>query len=372
MNKKKSIALITCHGWVGFSTSVINSARYWAQEGFEVDLYVSSITKNIPLPQFHEKNIRIIHSNKARHKFLFLDDLFFYLFYFKKKYDYVIGFDARGLIRAFIANLFHHARLIYHSLEFYENSRFDFFFNVTKKAEIFCSKYAFKIFSQDELRINYLMNHLSLSRDRFDIIYNSTIGNINKEKKHYFNDKFSINYNKKIILATGSLTREHCIEELIESVHQWDDNFVLVLHGFIPDKQFEAYILNKIIQLPQKIFLSTDLLNDSDKDIIFQSVDIGFVGFLPKNNNLKYAAGAAGKLFGFMQCGVPLIAYNTPGMYELVEKNNIGCVFDDWNGVLLLLNKIIINYNYLINNCYFLYKKYEFINQYKNINNKFL
>ncbi len=365
--KKHSIALITCHGWVGFSTSVINTARYWASKSYDVDLYVSSVHKSIPFPIFNERNIRRIRSNRARHKLFFLDDVLFYLFYYKKKYNYVIGFDARGLVRAFVSNIFQNATLIYHSLEFLEPVNNNFYSTLLKKSEIFCAKYATKVFTQDELRINYLLNDLKLPREKFDIVYNSPMGKVIKKKSYFFHDKFSINYSKKIVLATGSLIKEHCIKEIIESVINWDDLFVLVLHGVIPDKQFEIYIRRKISELPGKIFLSTELLDDSEKNIVFQSVDIGFVGFLPLNNNLKCSVGAAGKLFDFMQHGVPIIAYEALGIHDIIETNNMGFVFLTWNKLNFLLKEIIQNYNVYSENCNRLFDNYEFIKRYDTV-----
>lgn len=372
LKKKSAIALITCHGWIGFSTSVINTAKYWAMMGYSVDIYISNVNKNIPLPKFKEKNIFIVYSNKARHKLFFLDDLVFYLFYFKKKYKYVIGFDARGLVRAFFASILESSKLIYHSLEFYEPKKGVFFQAILKKYEIFCAKYSIKIFTQDELRINHLIKDLNLPREKFDIVYNSPIGAIIKDKAHYFHDMFAIDYDIKLVLVTGSLVKEHCIKEIIESVKTWNDNFVLVLHGIIPDTAFETEIRNMISELPNRIYLSTKLLNANEKDIIFNSVDIGFVGFLPVNENIKYSAGSAGKLFDFMQHGVPIIAFDTPGMKEIVIDNKIGLVFDDWGGISIYLDEIFENINSFSENCYKTFYKYEFLRQYEKVVNKIL
>jgi glycosyltransferase involved in cell wall biosynthesis len=226
------------------------------------------------------------------------------------------------------------------------------------------SKY---VFTQDEYRINFLSDQLKIDKRKFKLIYNSGYGSPLKKNFDYFRNSFNIPNQKRIILCVGSLIKEHYIIDLLNTIEYWGENFVLVLHGWIPDKTVADFIKIKSQLYPQRLFLSENLFSAEEKETVFQSCDIGFVGFLPNNNNLKFAAGSAGKLFDFLKAGKPIIAYNTPGMVELIEANKVGFVFDNPSEISAILEKINIDYENLSQNAIKTFPKYDFMSQYESV-----
>lgn len=349
------------------STSVINSAIFWDSIGYNVHIYCEKPDLiRFPLPVFPEKNIKFIISeisNKA-----IIDDIVFRFKYFtNNKYEWVIGFDNGGVIRGGISTVFTKCKLIYHSLEFYEPVNRSLKHKIIKLIEIIFSFKARFIFSQDTYRIKFLKNDLYQRNSKFRIIYNSP-SNVKLDiRPNYFRNLFKISEDKIIVLCVGSLIKEHYVKELINSINTWSDQFILILHGWFPDDELKQYILNMQERFPNKLFISEKFLSDNEKHIPFQSCDIGFVGFKPVTNNLKFAAGSAGKIFDFMGAGKPVLAFNTPGMKEIIELNNVGKTFDLSNQIYPTLLNILDNYKEYSSNTIKVMNDYDFFKQYSKV-----
>ena len=107
---------------------------------------------------------------------------------------------------------------------------------------------------------------------------------------------------------------------------------------------FEQQISVKIATGNNRIFLSTDILEPDKKKMVFQSADIGLVYFKPVDLNCKYAAGSSGKLYDFMQTGVPIIGNDIPGMRDLLEGNQCGQVIRSSREIGAILPIVMANY----------------------------
>jgi glycosyltransferase involved in cell wall biosynthesis len=108
------------------------------------------------------------------------------------------------------------------------------------------------------------------------------------------------------------------ILEIAQSVEQWPQEFVLVIHGWFPDKVYEEKIRTVAEQSPDRIFISTEFLSLDRKYEVFQSADIGLVAFTPDSENTMLVGTAAGKLFEFVRCGVPIVVNELNGMNDLI------------------------------------------------------
>jgi len=364
--RNKRIALITKFGWVGISTSVINSAIFWESKGYSVDIYCEKPDNRFRLPCFNTKNIKFIVS-QINHGFI-VDDIIFYFkfFFFKEKFSLIICFDFPAIIRGGLAGLLTNTPYIYHSLEFFEINSKSTKNKIKKYLEKKFARFSLSIFTQSEARLKYLSTNLSISKNKIKISYNSPIGDPLHIKSNYFQKKFMIAQNRKIVLCIGSLIKEHFIIELIKSISDWPEEFVLILHGWFSNSEDENYILCKQKECINKLFISRELFDEDNKYIPYLSCDIGFVGFRPENNNLKYAAGAAGKLFDFMRAGKPIIAYDSLDMFNIVHEK-VGLIFKDIKEIPNVLKKIKENYKKYSTSCYEIYEQYEFFQQYEKV-----
>jgi len=364
----RRIALIAKYSWAGISTSLINTALFWAAKGYAVDIYLEQPDENkFPFPNVSGKNIRVIRTAITFSSLV--DDVVFCQKYFDRRviYQWVIGFDVEGLLRAGICQLLCGGKVIYHSLEFYEPKHKTLKSSFKKILEKYFSRKAAYVFTQDTNRVEFLEKNLNIQKEKFRLIYNSPSGEIIKAHADYFRDKFNISRESRIVLCVGSLMKETLVYEVVESVKYWDEKFVLVLHGWFSDKTVMEFVRQQQEKSPDKIFISDQLFDHWNKYIPFQSCDIGFVGFSSDTNNLKYAAGSAGKTFDFLRTGKPIVAFDSPGMMELIEGNGAGYVFSHVREIASVLSKIDQIYDSIHQNCFAAYNQYEFNGQYDKV-----
>ena len=385
--EKPAVGIIAPFSHASMCQSVVNTATYLAMHGYLVDVF--TIPPRFSLKSFDEENIKVYFIKtpiieRLRKIFPRFTNFFepvlkgfedvIRFFVSPHRYTFIIAFDQEGLIRARILSKLWCVPYVYHSLEIYEHdltaSPSEQF---KKKLEIWFSQRALFCLSQDEKRCDILAEENGLQRDKVLVVYNSALGcELLPEKNNYLRDKFDINNNKYIVLAVGSLIIEHCIDQIVTSVDEWPDNFVLVLHGWFGSSKDEQLIRHEIELRAERVFLSTDLLNQ--KYQIFQSSDIGLVFFQHNNkNNYKknfiYAAGSSEKLFDFMRTGIPIIASNIPGMREIVGDYNQKCgiVIDRPKDIGRTLPKIIEEYELLRQKSLDNYSFYEFSQCYSQI-----
>lgn len=320
------------------------------------------------MPDFSGKQINVIETHYTS-AWPLSDILFSVCEFFGKHrlYDLVIAFDCDALLRASICLGFHPSKIIYHSLEFYEPTEKTLRSVIKKALERYCARRCRGIFSQDQTRIQYLSNDLRVNIDKFYVVFNSPIGAPICRKEDYFRSQFGIGNDSTIILCIGSLIEEHCVPKLVASIANWPERVVLVLHGWFADKSLRDYVKNYEALLPGRLFVSERLLPHDSKYIPYLSSDIGFVGFDSVLNNIKMAAGSAGKLFDFLRTGVPMLGFNSPGMRDLIEGNKVGFVFDDYSQVPYVISKLIDHRERYRENCFIASQKYDFYTQYSKV-----
>lgn len=355
----RSVALFTCFEWVSISTSVINTARYLAGLGYEVDLYLIPGGR-FGEPTFAEQSIRKIVVVPRR--FLIGQLKFLWARWRQgKEYRFAIGFDPLGLITAAVQRSVFGTPYVYHSLEILcISSESSWKLRLLKKLERWAAQRALLCLTQDAQRGAVLANDLGISPGRIGIALNSPIGPALPQRSGYLQRKLGIDSGKTIVLAVGSLMREHWIDRILDSVDTWPADCVLVLHGWIPDGNFATQVLAEAAKRPGRVFVSTDLLPDSEKYQVFQSAAIGLVCYEPTDDNLKYAAGSSGKLYDFMRAGVPVIANDIPGMRDLVAGNSCGIVIQSAEFIDQAISTMLANYRTYSQSALAAYENYRF------------
>jgi glycosyltransferase involved in cell wall biosynthesis len=355
----RSVALFTCFEWVSISTSVINTARYLADRGYEVDLYLIPGGR-FGEPTFSEQAIRKIVVIPRR--FLIGQLKFLWARWRQgKDYRFAIGFDPLGLVTAAMQRLVFGTPYAYHSLEILCISpESSWKLRLLKKLERRTARRALLCITQDAQRGAILANDLGIAQGRIGIALNSPIGPALPQRSGYLQRKLGIDASKTIVLAVGSLMREHWIDRILDSVDAWPADCVLVLHGWIPDSNFATQVMAEAAKRPGRVFVSTDLLPDADKYQVFQSAAIGLVCYEPTDDNLKYAAGSSGKLYDFMRVGVPVVANDIPGMRGLVAGNSCGIVIESAEHIAQAIGAMLANYRTFSQSALAAYENYRF------------
>ena len=359
----KNIAFIAPYSWIGVSSPLINTAIFLANKGHQIDIYTvfdkTTAEKGINNFDFNNKkiNVFILRKNTFQKIKSKLDGNNYYSFFLSKidthNYDLLIAFDLKGLRIAAQLSKKTGIKYIFFSLEI-ENP------NQISSRDRVSSKNAILTITQHASRRTVLSKLYGIGIENIYILPNAPIGAVLKAKKKYFHQNLDIPKEKLIVLVTGTLGKDHCVDKIINTVLSWEDDYVCVLHGWFVDDISEKLFIKVKDEFPDKIFYSGKMLPFHEKYTIFQSVDIGLVAFDPYNDNFKYASGAAGKLYDFLCCGVPIVANDIPNAKELIEQPNSGLIVDKFSQLPFALEKIISSYEYFSENCYKNYQKYEF------------
>lgn len=237
--------------------------------------------------------------------------------------EYLIGYDPEGVVRAYFASCFLGIPYLAHSLEFAE----EFPKNQIERAAFRNARY---VLAPGKHRLEILKRQYDLHEEQLLSIPNSDRGVFAPQKSDFLRQRLGIPANKKIILCLGTLTRDHCVDELIAAARVWSGDVVLVLHGWALSNEDREEAKRVNAELGGRIVISEGLVAFEDREKVFQSADLGVVAFSDKNFNTRHTADAAGKLFGFAKAGVPVAVKNTPGMAEILKADPLGFLVEDF------------------------------------------
>ncbi|MCX5751410.1 MAG: hypothetical protein NT099_07065 [Candidatus Saganbacteria bacterium] len=362
-NKIKRVALFSMSGYDLISNPLINLAKYLSKRGYVVDIFGLGSTK-FAVPDFESGGINCILFNAAvfRGRFFrfFQVAYFFFTRMMGKKYSFFVGFDPPGLKMAAFISLFLRVPFIYFSLEIISKSTIKSWRQHFQKwLESKLSFRALLSITQDKKRAEILARENGLNLNKIMVIHNSPLGEPLKDKSFWLRDKFEINDSRIIVLAVGSLIPEHLIEELVNMALYWSEQYVLVLHGWFANAAFETKIKSIIGQSSGKIILSTELLPIAQKYQVFQSADIGLAVYRPAGDNFLYTGLAAGKIFDFLRCGIPVVVNDLPGMKGFLQDTGAGEVVADLGDIESVLPRIISEREKYAKAAFKLFEQYE-------------
>jgi len=280
-------------------------------------------------------------------------------------HEVFIGGDPGSLIAAHYLAKKKKGTLIYWSLELYiEKHLSNFGLRIIKRRERKCNQDALCTVDFGDIRCKILQEENGLDPGTMISIPNSQIGQGEIVRNYFFNDKFNIPRNKVIILHAGGLFTPFVrVKDIFQSIPEWPENYVLVLHthqrpypgcGFSIPEEF----------LNRKIFLSDDPVPFDQLDTIYSSCDIGIMVHRPSDGslskNLYYSDLSVGKLFHHLKVGVPIIVRNLPGYPELIEGRQAGVCIDSPSDILPAIQKILSSHDHYKLNALKLHDEYRF------------
>lgn len=369
----KRIAIFTLSGYDAINSPLINSAHYLATLGYAVEIFARNQTQ-FRNPKLQYKSIRYIAVKIPNLPMIRRIGRFFLLKHVWNEmrlnhYDFTIGFDPHAFQHAWLLARLKKIPAVYHSLEFYPEKTLKQ--KIRRSFENTFLRKADWIITQDAQRADWLSRKLHFPRYKISVISNTSFGDYLPQKSSFFRNKFHIPDEKKIVLAIGSLIKEHMILEIAESVGGWANEFVLVIHGWFPYKEYEGIIRECAASHPGRIFISTEFLPIERKYEAFQSADIGLVAFTPDNENNMFVGAAAGKLFEFARCGVPVVVNDLPGMRALLG-GLCGEICGRWlDSVADAIKQINDNYDAYKKGCKTFYSCHKFSSMYDDFLYKF-
>ena len=281
------------------------------------------------------------------------------------EHEVFIGGDPGSLIAAHALSKKKKGILIYWSLELYIEEDIDNFgLKIIKRAERKCNQQALCTVDFGNIRCKLLQEENNLDPMSMISIPNSQIGMGKIVRNYYFNNKLNIPRNKVIILHAGGLFTPFIrVKDIFQSIPEWPDDYVLVLHthqqpypgcGFSIPEEY----LNK------KVFLNDDPVPFDQLDTIYSSCDIGIMVHGPigkgDDKNHYYSDLSVGKIFHHLKVGVPIIVRNLPGYQEFIEDRQAGVCIESSSDILPAIQKIMSNHEQYKMNALKLHEEYRF------------
>jgi glycosyltransferase involved in cell wall biosynthesis len=110
--------------------------------------------------------------------------------------------------------------------------------------------------------------------------------------------------------------------------------------------------------------MSFDTLPVERVDDLYSSADIGLAVYGAIDRNYSFIGAAAGKVFGFMRVGTPIIASDLPGMRELVVATGSGVLVRDVAEIADRLLQIVRSFDDYSRAAQAAFQSYEFSRHY--------
>lgn len=323
------------------------------ENGFKIDLrYPEShapmpLIDNIRLIPFGKftKRLKHIIFNRLCSKLLMNMTVFLEKIIYYKKYDLIIGVDRQGLLEANILNKLTKTPYTFISFEIaFEKETSIRYKDIEKKA----SKNVSGWIVQDEERAQKLVEENTLQDSNKFLLPLASAG-IGKSGNIRLRDHLGIPKTKNVAIAIGSVSSWSMTSEVIRSITNWPDDWVLIIHeryGRTHEVLAEE-LLSVEDLINKKIFISdsaTDLVDDMS--MILSGVDIGLAFYEPDysgphtGDNLKYLGLASGKISTYLRYGIPVIV-NETGLYaEEIRKYRLGAVVSKPEEITNMLVKV--------------------------------
>ncbi len=281
----------------------------------------------------------------------------------KTKEIFIAG-DPVSLIAGYLSTRNQKHVLVYWPLELwvYKDLKL-LYFKLLKRIERKLNKYAAGTLEFGEQRRLILSKENNIPVKNISVIPNAPVGEPRLERNNYFNELFGIPSEIKIILYAGGFGYFNGIPQLIDNLKNMPNDFALVLHSKLEMKKKNLEELQEKLS-PYRAYLSCNPLPFDKINLIYSSCDLGLMLMGPDNGNWDtnyiYADWSPGKLFNYLQFGVPLITTKLKGYEELIEGNRVGKVVDNINQVFSKADEIIADAASYRNNCLKLFNELKF------------
>ena len=274
----------------------------------------------------------------------------------KSQYYCFVGIEKKGLVWAGILSEMYHCPLIYHSLELYtrDHPGVDRFYHLLD-AESKYHRQAAATIIQDDLRADILLKHNGV--EQANVLYYPVCvrGNVIREKSNYLRNKFSIGNDKKIILYFGGLEESRCVTQMVRMARNLDNDVVLVVHGW--GRQIYLDYL-QLIADKKKIIFSWDFLPEDEIASMVSSSDIGIALYDMGNFNDRLVAFSSSKIAYYMQCGVPMISFDTESFRKLVNSCQCAELITSVDETPQKVQEILKDYDFYRQQSYSAYQRF--------------
>jgi glycosyltransferase involved in cell wall biosynthesis len=313
---------------------VLKETKSLIRTSFFDQIYIAALhSKDLLSEELYAEKIianRFVLSTKGWGK-SFIVQLFKYLeycvriyFFYSCKNIKVINVHSVSLLPLGIAlKYFYKSRLIYdtHELETEVDNSTGIRKKITKLIEYACLKYVDLIIVVSESIADWYQIHYDIRRP---VVVLNVPPRRDLRSSNIFREQLGIKKDQKILIYQGILASGRGVSMILDAFKvRNDDRVVVVFMGYGPMVADITEAARQNLNIFFHPAVSPDIVLDYTS-----SADVGIS--LIENTCLSYFYSMPNKLFEYAMAGLPVLVSNMKDMSELVQKNKIGSVIDEF------------------------------------------
>lgn len=286
------------------------------KSGASVTLIGCMKTKNPPALNrtYNIKRFKLIFK---RGPYFYLEyNIRLFLFLLFHRFDIVVANDLDTLLGSYIACKLKFKKIVYDSHEYF-----------TEVPELFNRKFPKRVWTILERiilpKIKYAYTVSESIALTYNKLYNIDMKIIRNVPNHYDIEKIIPKKGPKQILYQGSLNIGRGLEQMIDAMEFIENCELIIIGDGDITNQLKERIHSK--NLNHKVTLKGRIPFENLM-IETQKADLGIA--LEENLGLNYYYALPNKLFDYIQAGVPVLVSPFPEMQKIVNKYEIGTVYD--------------------------------------------
>lgn len=311
---------------------IINSARFLAQAGFEIDIFCRCDDRQWDVS--YPPSVRI-YRLRPKSK----DGWFEYLSFVTQALRLAdpdtgvfIGHDMHGLLPARLASKRYGRPVIYHCHDFAEDGRqLSFGMRMVRAFERRFARTARLVLVPDADRARTVSRQLNLKADPVIVANAPLSGRITSSKDRLRETLKNSGHDfDAILFRQGRIGVGHAIESTLRSIPFWSNP----RWGFVVMGLSDADYLEKLRGIAKSIGVEDQfqVLPPVGYDEVLSftaGAQVGHALYDPIHINNEYIATASNKIMEYMECGIPLMVSDTAPLRALVAEYGCGVTADE-------------------------------------------
>jgi glycosyltransferase involved in cell wall biosynthesis len=218
---------------------------------------------------------------------------------------------------------------------------------------------------QDKARGDVLFADNKVKPERVLYVPVSLLGSSRKTRTSFVQDRFNLGTDHVLILQFGYLhSRRYCVD-LARLAQGFPEQWALVMHGFPASDEELAKI--RAADSGHRVLFSLDPVQPSRVWEVASSVHIGLSLNRPTNVNDRLVINSSERVALFLQCGIPMVAFDNPG-FEILEQRRCGVVIGSIDELPAAIERVLASWDEFSDNARALYdERYEFRANYRKV-----
>ena len=265
------------------------------------------------------------------------------------RYRCLIGVDADGMALAHM--LSGGAPVAYYSLELLLSPELAEASDLRlKERERQLIRAAPFVVVQDEQRGRLLAVDNDLPWQRLVLVPNAPKGPARRRSSHVWRARFELSAEQRIVLHAGSLGDWTGIEDILDSVPDWPDEWVLVVHTRY-DAESSAYVDRlRARATAGRVFFSLKPVPRWAYDELIDGADLGLAFYVATGDspytrqNIQTIGLSSGKLAYYLRAGLPVVVNAQASVAPLLEQAGCGRAVADARSIPSALRDIGADY----------------------------